>query len=138
MTSMSTCRIDAAPEMQLSILRSSAHTIIKLRGELDVATAPKARERLFAALVPGTKLLVLDLSSMWFCDAAGAAVLIGTQRRATTLDITIRLAAPRPTVANTLRITGLDRRLTIHSTLSDALTPPARTPGESRRRDIPA
>jgi anti-anti-sigma factor len=77
-------------------------------------------------------LLVLDLSSMWFCDAAGAAVLIGTQRRATALGITIRLAAPRSTVAKVLRITGLDRRLTIHSTLSDALTPRSRATGGDR------
>lgn len=118
---MSTGHTDAPAEMQLSVLRSPAHTIIKLRGDLDAATAPKAREQLLSELLPGMTLLVLDLSSLWFCDAAGAAVLIGTQRRATALDITIRLAAPRSTVAKVLRITGLDRRLSIHSTLSDAL-----------------
>src|SRR4051794_32972678 len=104
MTTMSTMSTghtdtDTDTEMQLSVLRSPAHTIIKLRGDLDVATAPKVRERLLAALLPDTRLLVLDLSSVWFCDAAGAALLIGTQHRATTLGITIRLAAPRSTVA---------------------------------------
>jgi anti-anti-sigma factor len=126
-----TSTLDAATEMQLSVLRSPAHTIIKLRGDLDVATAPKAREGLLAALLPGMTLLVLDLSSVWFCDAAGAAVLIGTQRRATALGITIRLAAPRTTVAKVLRITGLDRRLTIHATPSDALTLRSGAPGGS-------
>jgi anti-anti-sigma regulatory factor len=31
------------------------------------------------------RLLTLDLSEVGFCDAAGLAVLIGTQRRATSL-----------------------------------------------------
>jgi anti-anti-sigma factor len=42
-----------------------------------------------------------------FCDVAGLAVLIGTQRRATARGIIVRLAAPRPQVAKLLRITGL-------------------------------
>jgi len=116
----------AVTEMRLSFARSPAHTIVKLRGDLDIATAPKVRERLFAALRPGMRLLVLDLSQVAFCDAAGAAVLIGTQRRATELGSAIRMAAPRSSVAKVLRITGLDRRLTIHPTLPDALT--VRTP----------
>jgi anti-anti-sigma factor len=132
MSTLSTGHVEGAAEMQLSVHRSPAHTIIKLRGDLDVATAPKARERLLAALLPSTTLLVLDLSSVWFCDAAGAAVLIGTQRRATVLGIAVRLAAPRSTVAKVLRITGLDRRLTIYSTLSEALTPRSEAPGRSR------
>jgi anti-anti-sigma factor len=134
MTAMSTGHTDTATEMQLTVRRSPAHTIIKLRGDLDVATAPKARERLLAALLPGTRLLVLDLSSVWFCDAAGAAVLIGTQRHATRLGITVRLAAPRTPVTKVLRITGLDRCLTIQSTLSEALIPRSRPDQGARPR----
>jgi anti-anti-sigma factor len=105
----------------LSVLRRPTHTIARLRGDLDVATAPALRERLAALLRPDMRLLILDLSEVGFCDAAGLAVLIGTQRRATPLDIALRLAAPRPQVAKVLHATGLDRGLSIHSTLADAL-----------------
>ena len=101
---------------------SSANTVVTLHGDLDATTAPALREHLLDVLRPGMRLLVLDLSQVWFCDAAGAAVLIGAQRRAVTLGIAVRLAGPRSRVAKVLRSTGLDRRLAIHSTLSDALT----------------
>ncbi len=108
-------------EAGLSILRRPAHTIVKLSGDLDIATTPALRERLTALLRPGMGLLILDLSDVSFCDAAGLAVLVGTQRRATPLGITLRLAAPRPQMTKILRITGLDRALTIHPTPAAAL-----------------
>ncbi len=71
---------------------------------LDIATTPAVRERLLGLLGPGVRLLIIDLSGVSFCDAAGLAVLTGTQRRATER-----------------RITGLERSLTVCATLADAL-----------------
>jgi len=118
-----TSHIDIRDEVALSVLHRPAHTIARLRGDLDVATAPALRERLAGLLrlrMP-MPLLVLDLAEVWFCDAAGLAVLIGTQRRATSLGITLRLAAPSSQVAGVLHATGLDRSLRIHATVADAL-----------------
>ncbi|MFL6055160.1 MAG: STAS domain-containing protein [Actinoallomurus sp.] len=108
-------------EVGLSNFDCLAYTIVKLRGDVDIITAPALRERLLRAVRPGMRLLILDLSGVWFCDAAGLAVLMGTQRRATRLGITFHLAAPRLRVAKVLHVTGLDRRLTIYPTLADAL-----------------
>lgn len=91
----------------------AGRTIVRLRGALDVAAAPALRERLIGMLHPGMSLLVLDLSRVPSCDPAGLAVLIGTQRRARLLGIVVRLAAPSLPVAKLLRLTGLDRSLTI-------------------------
>jgi anti-sigma B factor antagonist len=104
-----------------AIRHRPARTIISLHGEVDIATAPVLRERLLSALRPGLRLLIVDLSGVSFCDAAGLAVLAGMQRRAGALGITLRLAAPRPQVTKLLCITGLDRYLVLHPTLSDAL-----------------
>lgn len=99
----------------------TARTVVKLQGALDVAAAPALRERLIGLLHPGTRLLVLDLSRVSFCDSAGLAVLIGAQRRARVLGIVMRLAAPSVPVAKLLRFTGLDRSLTICPDLRGAL-----------------
>jgi anti-anti-sigma factor len=99
----------------------AARTIVRLRGALDVAAAPALRERLIGLLHPGMSLLVLDLSRVPSCDPAGLAVLIGTQRRARLLGIVMRLAAPSLPVAKLLRLTGLDRNLTICPDIRDAL-----------------
>lgn len=106
-----------------TIRHRPAHTIVSLHGDIGIATAPALRECLLSALHPGLPLLILDMSGVSLCDAAGLAVLLGTQRRAGALGITLRLAAPRPQVIKVLCITGLDRYLPIHPTLADALAP---------------
>jgi anti-sigma B factor antagonist len=98
-----------------------ARTVVRLRDALDVAAAPALRERLTSLLRPGVRLLVLDLSRVPSCDSAGLAVLIGAQRRARMLGIVLRLAAPSLPVTKLLRLTGLDRSLTICPDLSGAL-----------------
>ena len=99
----------------------TARTVVRLDGALDVAAAPALRERLIGLLHPGTSLLVLDLSRVSSCDSAGLALLIGAQRRAGVLGIVMRLAAPSVPVARLLRLTGLDRSLTICPDLRGAL-----------------
>ncbi|MBA9003000.1 STAS domain-containing protein [Thermomonospora cellulosilytica] len=97
------------------------YTVVALHGDLDLATTAVLRERLLAALRHSTRLLIIDLGGVSFCDAAGLGMLVGTQRRATALGVALRLVAPRPQVSGLLRITGLDRGLTVHPTLHDAL-----------------
>jgi len=108
----------------------TTRTIVRLDGALDVAAAPALRERLIGLLRPGTRLLVLDLSRVPSCDSAGLAVLIGTERRARALGIVMRLAAPSVPVAKLLRLTGLDRNLTICPELRDALAAERREPAD--------
>lgn len=91
-----------------------ATTIVPLYGEIDIFTSPALRERLLRALRLSTGPLVLDLSRVSFCDVSGLAVLVGTQRRARALGITLRLAAPRSQTVRLLRVTGLDRVLMMH------------------------
>ena len=110
------------PEGSFSALsRDPGCTIAMVAGDLDIATTPELRERLFAVLGLAGRLLVIDLSGVSFCDAGALAVLIGTQRRARQRGITVRLAAPSPPMAKLLRITGLDRSFTICATLDEAL-----------------
>ena len=70
----------------------------------------------------------------------GLAVLIGAQRRARQLGVSVRLAAPSPAVANVLRSTGLERSFTIRQDRFGALVSgldgpagPAPVPGDAGR-----
>ncbi|MEV1171427.1 STAS domain-containing protein [Nonomuraea sp. NPDC049784] len=94
----------------------AAATIVHLRGELDLGTREAVRERVLRALHRSTGLLILDLSGVSFCDAAGLGVLIGVQHQARTLNIALGLAAPRPHLARVLRLTGLDRSFPMYGT----------------------
>src|SRR6266478_2932707 len=108
-------------QASVSVLSRPAVTIARLEGELDIATTPALRERLLSVFGPGLRLLIIDLSGVSFCDVSALAVLVGTQRRARGLGVAVRLAAPRPQVAKSLRVTGLDRYFTICATLDNAL-----------------
>jgi anti-anti-sigma factor len=108
--------------------RTPTPTIVELRGDLDLAAAPALREHLLDALRHNTNSLILDLSKVRFCDASGLAVLVGTQRRARLLGVSLYLAAPRPQIAKVLRITGLDRGLTVYPTVLEALARATATP----------
>jgi anti-anti-sigma factor len=100
--------------MDLSVFRGSTHMLIRLRGEIDVATAPGLRERLFGLLRRGVAVVILDLSGVPFCDASGLGMLVGSHRHATMLGVTLRLTALRPRVARLVYINGMDRVLSIY------------------------
>ncbi|MFF5207960.1 STAS domain-containing protein [Streptosporangium sp. NPDC000396] len=111
----------ACTEARLLSRCRHAHTIVRLHGDIDIASSAVLRKRLRNTLQRCMDLLILDLSEVSFCDASGLAVLVGIRRRASRLGVTLRVASPRPSTARLLRITGLDRSLTIHPTLSSAL-----------------
>jgi anti-anti-sigma factor len=104
-------------EVKLPAHRRPGHTIVALTGTLDAAAAPALREHLIGKMRHSGRLLILDLREVASADAAGLAVLIGTQRRAARLGITLRLAAPGPQVAELLRATEFDRTLFVHPAL---------------------
>jgi anti-anti-sigma factor len=100
--------IDTAP---LGVADPSRPTTVRLSGEIDIFTSAALRRRLMDTLHCSTNLLILDLSEVTFCDAGGLGVLVGIQRRARPMGITLALIAPRPFMSRLLRITGLDRGL---------------------------
>lgn len=101
---------------------------------LDLAAAPALREQLLDVLQRGTDRLILDLSEVPVCDVAGLAVLIGTQRRARLLGITMLLVAPSRPVQQVLHSSGLERNFTICPDLSGALA----REGDEPARPAPA
>jgi anti-sigma B factor antagonist len=109
----------------------SGRSIVRLRGALDVASAQELRERLIDVLHRGARSLIIDLSHVPSCDAAGLAVLIGTQRRARLLGSVMLLAAPSLPVAKVLRSTGLHRCFTIYPDLPAAIASRRREPART-------
>jgi anti-anti-sigma factor len=100
--------------------------IAALTGRLDSARAPALREQLLRLLRPAASQLVLDLTLVSDIDAAGLAVLVGTERRARLLGGSLRLAAARPAVSMAVHAAGLDWLLGGFPTVQAAVTSPAR------------
>ena len=121
----------------LSVSIQAGYTIATISGDLDIACVPVLREQLLGVLGPHANRIIIDLSGVTFCDASGLALLVGIGRRARLLDGVLRLAAPAPSAATVLRLSGLDLHFQIFATLWAAIHAPAypgvRDPGSQRQ-----
>lgn len=95
--------------------------VLRLAGEIDVATAPRLRDRLVQLVTEGPPQLVVDLSGVTFIDSMGLGALISGLKRARAHDGDLRLAGPTDHVAKVLAITRLDQALVVRDRVSDAI-----------------
>lgn len=92
---------------------SERSTVLKLRGELDVATAPVLEGGLACAFAPKPSSMVLDMTDLTFLDSTGIRVLVTAARQAEGDGCSIVLMAPNAQVLRVLRLTGVDRLIAI-------------------------
>ena len=100
-------------EAQLNIeldLRGD-QAVVRMVGELDMATAPKLRETVVKLLQPslGIGVVILDLSEVTFVDSTGLGVLAASRQRIEREGGALVLRGPRPNTVKVLAVTGLDR-----------------------------
>jgi anti-anti-sigma factor len=86
---------------------------IELKGELDLATAPKLDDELRRIEAEGPALLVIDLSPLSFMDSSGLRALLGADSRAREDGRRLVLVRGDDRVQRVLKITRLDERLEI-------------------------
>jgi anti-anti-sigma factor len=106
--------------VRLFCRRMPGHIVLVVHGELDVVTTAGLREQIAGILNEATVPVIVDLSSVSFCDASGLAMLIGAQRRARLRGLTVAISEPSREVSELLRFSGLDHALTIYPTLTAA------------------
>jgi anti-anti-sigma factor len=88
-------------------------SVVVLRGELDMATAPAVAVTVASRLRAGCRHLTIDLSDVTFMDSQGLNALLKAHVDLTTEGGELRLRAPSKAASSTLRLAGLDRLLPI-------------------------
>lgn len=78
---------------------------VRLCGDLDIASAGAAR-RVLEQLDAGIQQIVLDLSDITYCDAAGVRFLLTAQEQARTRGRDLVVRHPSRAVRRVLAITG--------------------------------
>ena len=58
-----------------------ATPLLRVRGEVDIYTAPRLKEAVVTALEGGARSLAFDLSSVGFLDSTGLQVLMSAKKR---------------------------------------------------------
>lgn len=93
---------------------------ITLRGEVDVYTAPKLKEKLVESIESGCANIVVDLDGVSFIDSSGLGVLVSALRRARERDGSVRIVCTRDNILKIFRITGLDKVFPVFSDSAEA------------------
>jgi anti-sigma B factor antagonist len=107
-------------DLAITVERGEAATLVVLRGDLDVATAPDLRECL-VEIIDERARIVIDLETVGFLDSAGLGILVGGLKRARTAGGELELVCSSHEILKPLEITGLDRVFTIHGGRDAAL-----------------
>ncbi|MEU6083666.1 STAS domain-containing protein [Streptomyces sp. NPDC047108] len=84
------------------------NAVVKVNGELDIATAPQLRLALAQCMKPPLSSLTVDFGGVVFCDCAGLNVLIGARKAADAVGARFQVSGISRQVRKLMRDTGTD------------------------------
>lgn len=103
--------IDLAHSLQLELayqVAADGKATVKVRGELDIATADQAYAYLRDVVDSQNGPVTVNLSELSFCDAAGLGVLAKVAGHARRSGRSLKLTGARPALLRIMAITGMD------------------------------
>jgi anti-anti-sigma factor len=103
--------IDLAHTLQLEMayqVAADGKATVHVRGELDIATADQAYAYLRDVVDSQDGPVMMNLSELSFCDAAGLGVLAKVAAHARRSGRSLKLTAARPSLLRIMAITGMD------------------------------
>ena len=95
--------------------------LVRIAGEVGATEADELRSWLLEQISPQQPLVVIDCSQLRFIGSSGLAALLAAQQAARAAGGTLRLAAPQPQIRELLRVSRLERILTVHDSVEQAL-----------------
>ena len=95
--------------------------LVRLSGEIDIATTDFASESIRAAVAPPARLVLIDVSDVSFCSSAGLGNLVEARNLAGEHNITLALVGVGRPIDRPLEVTGLGAQFRIFATVPEAL-----------------
>jgi len=108
-------------EFEVTASEQTALPVLRVRGEIDVASAPEFHARLSDLAGRGPEVIMVDLSEVSFIDSTGLGVLVGAVGDMRARGGDLRLVVTQPQIIKLLELTGLDEVFTVMSDASDAV-----------------
>jgi anti-sigma B factor antagonist len=96
------------------------YTVLAVKGEVDVYTAPRLREKLVELVSQGRHRIVVDLEGVEFLDSTGLGVLVGGLKRLRSNDGDLGLVCTQSRILKVFEITGLTKVFSIFDSVDAA------------------
>jgi anti-sigma B factor antagonist len=97
----------SGPPFGVTVRHVRGRVVVELAGELDLATAPRLRDRLAVLSEAGEDQITIDLTHLDFIDSTGLSVLVMAFTRAQSTGGTVVMRNPSAAVMRIFEITGL-------------------------------
>ncbi|HET9692048.1 MAG TPA: STAS domain-containing protein [Acidimicrobiales bacterium] len=108
-------------ELGLEVSEGPApYTVLAVKGEVDVYTAPRLREKLVELVSQGKHQIVVDLEAVEFLDSTGLGVLVGGLKRLRSHDGDLSLVCTHSRILKVFEITGLTKVFSIYESVDAA------------------
>ena len=107
-------------ELGLDVKTVGSHSVVDVKGEIDVYTAPKLREKLIELVSQGSYDVVVNLEGVDFLDSTGLGVLVGALKRVKAHDGSLALVCTQDKILKIFKITGLTKVFPIHGSVEEA------------------
>ncbi|MEJ7582789.1 MAG: STAS domain-containing protein [Acidimicrobiales bacterium] len=108
-------------DLGLEVSEQAGWGVLAVTGEVDVATAPRLREKLIDLVNGGQHRIVIDLGGVEFLDSTGLGVLVGALKRVRTHDGELALVCDEPRILKVFEITGLTKVFRMHRSVDEAV-----------------
>jgi anti-sigma B factor antagonist len=111
----------AAMDLDVETTTRADSTVVILRGEIDVYTAPRLRQTLIDLISSDAVHLVVDMASVDFLDSTGLGVLVGGLKRVKAKEGSLKLVVNQDKLLKIFEITGLTKVFPIFGSLDEAV-----------------
>jgi anti-anti-sigma factor len=91
----------------VTVEQDAGRVVVALSGDLDIATAPTARDAIERAELDQPALLVVDLARVTFLDSTGMGLIAAAHLRARDSDRRLVVVRPPVPVIDAFEVTGL-------------------------------
>jgi serine/threonine-protein kinase RsbW len=108
--------------MEISTRQQGAAWVVKLTGNLDSVTSPKAQQELEAIVQAGAHRIAVDFSALDYISSAGLRVLLGIAKKVGTKGGALRTFGLNQTVREVFDISGFSTILPVSASESEALS----------------
>ena len=102
---------DPLPNLEIESVHGDDAYVIRVQGELDLASCPKLDFALMDAEESRASRIVLDLEELMFIDSSGLEALLRASRRSASNGTRLQITRGKGYPAEMFRLTALDQTL---------------------------